>query len=358
MNIKKYSFIFSLILVAVLVALAFVFRPEFLFGPPARIPVSFILTGNAADSRQALEKEFKEFENLFPKWRVEVSVLAPRELETGLKQGTLQPAPELYLSPAPAYGAADPAQGQSAAWTGSSWALYANLKVLKPLGLDPSTLPPSAQRWLPDLETPEAFAAVLAKIKARGQTPIALGSLYGWPQAAWLQHLSAFVQGPEAALALGDGSKPVTDPVWKPALDLWTAWEKAGYFGSAWKNQDWPQSVLDFASGKAGFCLLSADLLGTIPTERRADISWVNFPVGKGTPWTIGSLWYLNLKPKASEGASDLYRFLTSPGVTGRLQLATGKTFHSAGGGLKVLQSVTGQTQSPLIESLTAGGGR
>lgn len=82
----------------------------------------------------------------------------------------------------------------------------------------------------PNLTTLAAFEAKLQEQQAQGRVPIALGTAFGWPGAAWFTMLDLRLNGPEAAWERLEGSRPYNDPGALAVLQRLADWRDKGYF--------------------------------------------------------------------------------------------------------------------------------
>jgi hypothetical protein len=301
----------------------------------------------------ALGKELDEFQHLFPHWKVTMKSYEPFQLAGGL-QSLVGSLPDVFMVANPADLPETDYLTPPTAWTGESWALFYFKGALKTLAIGPEAPDPEGERWRQGKESLTDLRSLLGAVKAGGKTPISVGGLFGWPQGAWLQHLTALIRGPDAGAESAPGSEPLSSPMWAAALQEWMLWDRNGWINADWKSIDWPTSVVRLSRGEAFFALLGESLLSTVPLSRRKDVGMIPFPRGDSAPWVIGSVWYLAvLKNSASPiGSKQLYRYLTSPGVTRRLQDGTGHIFYSSETPVRIVPSVTGAATSVFIDNL------
>ena len=289
------------------------------------------------------------FEELYPWITVKLTTVPLGDLNQNWAAGWPKGAPEVAVvtDALPAESFLDGAAPFP--WTGPLWALYVNTEVMS--GIEGwSDGPP--EHWRTGSVTLGEMESVFASLSTT--KPISVGGQFGWPLAAWLQHISILVHGGDPPLAQADGSLTSEGGA---ALDIWRKWVEEGWVVDGWSRQDWPVAARDLAEGKAAFALMGGSLVSSFPRGSEEYITALPFPRGEGPAWTVGSLWSIAIPAAAPapEEAGLFFQFLTSPGVSGRLSQKLKTIFYnneSTAAIAHIYTSVTNQTDSPLIAAL------
>jgi len=141
------------------------------------------------------------------------------------------------------------------------WGLFFNKQVLGSLGAkEPSNL--------------ADFEVLLSKAKTAGFVPIALGSAYGWPGAAWFTMLDLRMNGAEAVRERHALTRAWDDATGKAVAKRLSSWRDAGYFSLTASRNGMDESLAEVESGQA-LCTL----MGAFAFERFGDPSKVRFTV-------------------------------------------------------------------------------
>ncbi|MCK5674497.1 MAG: hypothetical protein KAH95_14045, partial [Spirochaetales bacterium] len=202
-------------------------------------------------------------------------------------------------------------------------------------------------------------------LKDSGVTPITLGARYGWPLAAWIQHLTAFSGGIREAREMLSDSFDITSPYTEKAIQSFSFFVRKGWVIENYLDNDWPDALRQLIDGNAAFCLLSENLATSIPSDIRNRIGFIPFPQfsdDEPVPWRVGSLIYLGV-PSSSQYHDDalkVLKFLTSSGTTSRLSKNLFLPFFendwninekakSAVRVMETIPSITSRTESPVI---------
>jgi ABC-type glycerol-3-phosphate transport system substrate-binding protein len=168
------------------------------------------------------------------------------------------------------------------------------------------------------ITTLEDLEKLLAARKAAGQTPIALGTSFGWPGAAWFTMLDLRMNGPEAVWERYEGKRSFNDEGALNVLRKLAEWRDKGWFSTNASKAGLADTILAVESGKA-FCTL----LGAYSIDRFTHpqtIQFVPFPTaGKSARAEIAGLTGLFLPAdrgslEASMALSDAYILGGSPG--------------------------------------------
>ena len=139
------------------------------------------------------------------------------------------------------------------------WGLFYNKEVLASLGADePATL--------------AEFETLLSKAKTANFVPIALGSAYGWPGAAWFTMLDLRINGADAVRERYALTRAWDDTAGKAVANRLVSWREAGFFSPAASRNGMDESLAEVESGQA-LCVL----MGAFALERLGDPSKVRF---------------------------------------------------------------------------------
>ena len=163
-----------------------------------------------------------------------------------------------------------PAQGFIPAAV-STWGLFYNRALYQEMGSPP----------VGDMK---AFVTLLDAAKARGVVPIALGTSFGWPGAAWFSYVDLRLNGGRTAWERVMGKRPFDDKSGIAAADVLAQWRNAGYFSSDARGATMQESLNAVETGRALFVLM-----GAFASQHFGDLSKVGFMEvpswkGKGEP--------------------------------------------------------------------------
>jgi hypothetical protein len=244
---------------------------------------------------------------------------------------------------------------------GSLWELYYSKSVLAEAGIVPAAGAPGLAGALAAgtagiAELREACASVARA----GATPIALGSLYGWPLAVWIEALMAAAGDATEAGRLIESSFDAGSPALAGAIAEFRSLIEAGFVESGFAAKDWPASLRELVAGKAGFCLLSEELVASLAAAERGRIGSLPLPgsAGKdGRAWAIGSVSYIalssGLEGKRRREAEALVGWIASEGAADRLSRRMGTRFFSGGRGpYRVLPSIASSPSSAIVSRI------
>jgi hypothetical protein len=246
---------------------------------------------------------------------------------------------------------------------GSPWMLYYNKEVLARAGIVPSEGAEGiGGRLAAGSASLEDFRRACAAVAKARATPIALGSLYGWPLAVWIEALMAADGSVAEAGRLIEADYDLGSPALAKAVAEFKSLAVAGYVDAAYGTKDWPSSLRDLVAGKAGFCLMDDELAAYLPRSERARIGRLPIP-GSAAPggggWAIGAISYLvrraGLEGSERRGAQALELWLSSEGASGRLSRRTGAAFFAGGKGPYVaIPSVSSAPSSAVVAHIKA----
>lgn len=130
-------------------------------------------------------------------------------------------------------------------------------------------------------ETWEEFVAMCDTLKAKGVTPIALGSRDRWPAQFWFDYLVLRTAGPDYRAALMNGTASYTDPEVKLAMQKWKELVDAGYFTPNANADDWTDAADKVARGDAAMTLMGTWITGYwngIELKPGEDYDFFEFP--------------------------------------------------------------------------------
>lgn len=274
---------------------------------------------------KAFSEEITSFQGLEPGIEIILHNEPFSSIDTGFRNGTLDPAPDILVTSAPTSYEAGAFLSPPAPWIVRAWTLYYNRKALATIGVDPDGgTDPLSRGLAAGSLTENEWETLLANLSGAGIIPITLGARYTWPLTAWIQHLTAFYGTPEdaASLVAADTSKPPKS--YRQAFEAFAEYLERGWVWEGYAEADWPSALRPLIDGKAAFCLLSDSLSSSIPPDYRQDIGFLPFPrrgEDQEDPWLIGSVVFLGINAETgAPGASGkVLEFLTSPGTTGRL---------------------------------------
>ena len=165
--------------------------------------------------------------------------------------------------------------------------------------------------------TYDELLADAAKLKAAGITPISASGATGWTISRWIGILLFRELGPNAMLAIKNGTAKLTDPEYVKAAQQVADLGKAGYFSSGITSLDYNSAVAQFLTGKSAMIYMGTWLLAQIndPTQNKEgnNIGFMPFPAvtgGKGSidqyPANAGSPNVINPKLYGSNGQAWL----------------------------------------------------
>lgn len=168
-------------------------------------------------------------------------------------------------------------------------------------------------------KTWDEFTAMCAKLKAKGITPIALGSKNRWPAQFWFDYLLLRTAGPAYRAELMSGKASYTDPQVEKAMGLWKAMIDAGDFAPNPNADDWTDAADKVAHGDAAMTLMGTWITGYWNTNKLVpgtDYDFFEFPtVTAGIPKAaLGPVDGLVIAANAKnmDGAEKLLTFMVS----------------------------------------------
>ena len=169
------------------------------------------------------------------------------------------------------------------------------------------------------ITVPTTFAQLLAdsaKLKAAGVTPIVASGATGWTISRWIGILLYRELGPNAMLAIQNGTAKLTDPEYVQAAQQVADMGKDGYFVNGITSLDYNSATADFLTGKAAMMYDGTWLLANINSSANtqgSNIGFMPFPAvtgGKGSidqyPANTGSPNVINAKLYGANGEAWL----------------------------------------------------
>ncbi|MBK8085706.1 MAG: extracellular solute-binding protein [Devosia sp.] len=130
-------------------------------------------------------------------------------------------------------------------------------------------------------ETWEEFVALCDTLKAKGVTPIALGSKNRWPAQFWFDYLVLRTAGPDYRAALMAGTASYADDQVRLAMQKWKELVDAGYFAPNANADDWTDAADKVARGDAAMTLMGTWITGYwngIDLKPGEDYDFFEFP--------------------------------------------------------------------------------
>ena len=371
---KKEKKIIILISIIVLIVVSLTLLITFLFFPPPitrdkDVTLHIYVHFSDPVRLKNIGEEIELFTALEPRFHILLHNLPFSRLHRDFQSGELDPPADILVTSAPASYGKNTFLKEPIPWAGRLWILYYNKKALKTIGIDPENGKDEISLSFAAGEIGrEELEETFSVLKEAGITPITLGAQYGWPLAAWIQHLTAFEGGITEAKEMLSDSFDIASPAAHRALQDFSSFIEKGWVWEEYLAKDWPGALKPLIEGKAAFCLLSENLVTSIPWEKRSEIGFLPFPgsaSGGQTRWAVGSLIYLGI-PADVESPKDTQKvldFLTSPGTTERLSkslLLPFFSFESASRPEKknflkpsrLIPSITSRTDSPVIREI------
>jgi ABC-type glycerol-3-phosphate transport system substrate-binding protein len=168
-------------------------------------------------------------------------------------------------------------------------------------------------------ETWDEFLAMCDALKAKGVTPIALGSKNRWPAQFWFDYLILRTAGPDYRAKLMDGSASYNDPEVKKAMGMWKELVDKGYFVANANADTWTDAGDKVARGDAAMTLMGTWITGYwngIDLKPEADYNFFEFPeitdgVAKAVVGPVDGL-VISSNAVNPEGAEKLLNFVIS----------------------------------------------
>ena len=123
------------------------------------------------------------------------------------------------------------------------------------------------------------FLAAMRSLKAKGITPIALGSKDGWPAAAWFDFLNLRTNGPDFHRALMRGEASYVDGKVLNAMNHWRELLDLGAFPSYAAAMTWQEASALIWQGRAAMELIGNFFSANLPAGVGEQIGFFPFPI-------------------------------------------------------------------------------
>ena len=171
-----------------------------------------------------------------------------------------------------------------------------------------------------DISVPTTYTELLAdaaKLKAAGITPFSASGSTGWTISRWIGILLFRELGPNAMLAIKNGTAKLTDPAYVKAAQQVADLGKDGYFSNGITSLSYDAATTQFLTGQSAMMYMGTWLLASVndPTQNTqgSNIGFMPFPAvtgGKGSidqyPANVGSPSVINAKAYGSNGEAWL----------------------------------------------------
>ncbi len=192
------------------------------------------------------------------------------------------------------------------------WALYFRPSILKDNKLE------APKTWDDLLNTCDV-------LNAKGITPIAIGTKFVWPAAAWFDYINMRLNGPDFHISLMDLKEQYTDPKVKAVFMKWKELFDHKCFLKDNAALDWNDAVTPFVKGEAAMYFMGGFITDTWnPATKddpklQADLDFVRFPIidpkqklGEDAP---ADGWFIPAKAANADGAKKFLAWLGSKEV-------------------------------------------
>ncbi len=164
--------------------------------------------------------------------------------------------------------------------------------------------------------TYDELLADAAKLKAAGITPFSASGSTGWTISRWIGVLLYRELGPNAMLAIKNGTAKLTDPAYVKAAQQVADMGKDGYFSSGITSLSYDAATAQFLTGKSAMMYMGTWLLASVNSSQNtqgSNIGFMPFPAvtgGKGSidqyPANAGSPNVINAKLYGANGQAWL----------------------------------------------------
>lgn len=169
------------------------------------------------------------------------------------------------------------------------------------------------------ISVPTTYSELLAdaaKLKAAGVTPFSASGSTGWTISRWIGVLLFRELGPDAMLAIKNGTAKLTDPEYVKAAQQVAQLGKDGYFSQGITSLSYDNAVSQFLTGQSAMMYMGTWLLAQINSSQNTqgnNIGFMPFPAvtgGKGSidqyPANVGSPSVINAKLYGASGKAWL----------------------------------------------------
>jgi ABC-type glycerol-3-phosphate transport system substrate-binding protein len=192
------------------------------------------------------------------------------------------------------------------------WALYFRPSILKANSLE------APKTW-------DDLMKACDTLSAKGITPIAIGTKFVWPAAAWFDYINMRLNGPEFHINLMDLKEKYTDPRVKAVFMKWKEMFDHKCYMKDSAAYDWNDAVTPLVKGEAamyfmgGFITDNWDPATKDKPDLQKDLDFVRFPIidpkqkiGEDAP---ADGWFISAKASNPEGAKKFLAWLGSKEV-------------------------------------------
>jgi ABC-type glycerol-3-phosphate transport system substrate-binding protein len=168
-------------------------------------------------------------------------------------------------------------------------------------------------------ETWDEFLGACDALNAAGISPIAIGTRFRWPAAAWFDYLNMRVNGPEFHINLMLLEESYTDERVVAVFEKWNELFEHNCFIEDPAAYDWQEAIDPMVQGDAAMYLMGQFITDSYPDEMENDLDFFRFPiidpampVGEDAP-TDG--FFMSSQARNMEGGLAFMEFLGSQEV-------------------------------------------
>ncbi len=187
------------------------------------------------------------------------------------------------------------------------WALYFRPSILKDAKVE------APKTW-------EDLLKVCDALVAKNITPIAIGTKFVWPAAAWFDYINMRLNGPEFHINLMDLKEKYTDPKVKAVFMKWKELFDHKCFMKDSAAFDWNDAVTPFVKGEAAMYFMGGFITDTWnpatkdKPDLQKDLDFTRFPIidakqkiGEDAP---ADGWFLSAKAPNMDGAKKFLAWM------------------------------------------------
>ena len=131
------------------------------------------------------------------------------------------------------------------------------------------------------ISVPKTYDELLAnckKLRAKGITPVTIGTKYLWTAAGWFDYVNMRTNGLDYHINLMLGKTSYTD---NGVVNTFKNWKKAvdaGCFLDGHQNYSWQEGQAPLINGEAASYLMGNFLVGNLPEETQGQLDFHQFP--------------------------------------------------------------------------------
>tara|TARA_Y100001970_G_scaffold86270_1_gene108720 strand:- start:2765 stop:3997 length:1233 start_codon:yes stop_codon:yes gene_type:complete len=131
------------------------------------------------------------------------------------------------------------------------------------------------------VSVPKTYDELLAnckKLRAKGITPVTIGTKYLWTAAGWFDYVNMRTNGLDYHINLMLGKTSYTD---NGVVNTFKNWKKAvdaGCFLDGHQNYSWQEGQAPLINGEAASYLMGNFLVGNLPEETQGQLDFHQFP--------------------------------------------------------------------------------